>query len=188
MNRPVLDVRHLEMIAMLLETPRVTEAAEKLRITPSALSHRLREMERRLEVPLFLRVHKRLRPTPAADYLAQVARRLLADMTRAEDDVRKMASGLRHVVRLAVESSPLVRDAGARVLTMPEAVRSAADADIVRTDPLTGAAAALSAFDTQFEGGLVWNGGGRSVNSAFSSNALRCRLMSDSKTRRVKRS
>jgi len=104
MNRPLLDVRHLEMIAALADTPRVTEAAEKLRITPSALSHRLREVERRLEVPLFLRVNKRLRPTPAADYLAQVARRLLADMERAEDDVRKMASGLRHVVRLAVEA------------------------------------------------------------------------------------
>lgn len=104
MNRPALDIRHLEMIAMLQDAPRVTEAAEKLGITPSALSHRLREVERRLEVPLFLRVHKRLRPTPAADYLARVARRLLADLTRAEDDVRKMASGLRHVVRLAVES------------------------------------------------------------------------------------
>lgn len=89
---------------MLSETPRVTEAAEKLRITPSALSHRIREVERRLEVPLFMRVHKRLRPTPAADYLAQVAQRLLADMARAEDDVRRMAMGLGHIVRLAVES------------------------------------------------------------------------------------
>ncbi len=104
MFRPLLDIRHLEMIAALVENPRVTEAAEKLRITSSALSHRLREVERRLDVPLFLRVNKRLRPTPAADYLAQVAQRLLADLTRAEDDVRKMASGLRHVVRLAVES------------------------------------------------------------------------------------
>jgi LysR family transcriptional regulator for metE and metH len=104
MNRPALDIRHLEMIVALADTPRVTEAAEKLRITPSALSHRLREVERRLEMPLFMRVHKRLRPTPAADYLAQVAKRLLADMARAEEDVRKMARGVRHVVRLAVES------------------------------------------------------------------------------------
>lgn len=104
MPRPVLDIRHLEMIVALDDTPRVTEAADALRITPSALSHRLREVERRLEMPLYLRVHKRLRPTPAADYLAQVARRLLADMARVEEDVRKMARGVRHVVRLAVES------------------------------------------------------------------------------------
>lgn len=92
------------MIAVLADTPRVTDAAEKLGITPSALSHRIREAERRLEVPLFMRVHKRLQATPAVDYLAQVARRLLADQLRAEDDVRKMARGVRHVVRLAVES------------------------------------------------------------------------------------
>ena len=104
MFRPLLDIRHLEMIAALADTPRVTEAAELLRITPSALSHRIREVERRLEVPLFLRVNKRLRPTPAADYLAQVAKRMLTDLARAEDDVRKMAKGLRHVVRLAVEA------------------------------------------------------------------------------------
>jgi len=91
-------------MAALAETPRVTEAAEKLRITPSALSHRLREVERRLEIPLFMRVHKRLQPTPAADYLAQVSRRVLADLVRVEGDVRKMGRGLRHVVRLAVES------------------------------------------------------------------------------------
>lgn len=104
MSRPLLEVRHLEMIAVLSETPRVTDAAEKLGITPSALSHRIREVERRLEVPLFLRVNKRLQPTPAVDYLAQVAKRLLADLVRTEEDVRKMARGVRHVVRLAVES------------------------------------------------------------------------------------
>jgi len=82
------------MIAVLDETPRVTEAAEKLGITPSALSHRIREVERRLDVPLFLRVNKRLQPTPAVNYLAQVAHRLLADQVRAEEDVRKMARRL----------------------------------------------------------------------------------------------
>jgi len=104
MTRPTLDIRHLEMIAVLADTPRVTDAAEKLGITPSALSHRIREVERRLEVPLFMRVHKRLQPTPAVEYLAQVSKRLLADLIRTEEDVRKMAHGVRHVVRLAVES------------------------------------------------------------------------------------
>ena len=104
MKKPVLDVRHLEMIAVLSDTPRVTAAAEQLRITPSALSHRLREVERRLDMPLFDRVHKRLHPTPALEFLAPIAKRLLLDMSRAEDDVRKMAGGVRHIVRVAVES------------------------------------------------------------------------------------
>ncbi len=104
MKPPLLDLRHLQMIAMLADTPRVTDAAERLGITPSALSHRIREAERRLNVPLFTRINKRLRMTPAAEHLAQVAEQLLADLARGEDDVRRMNRGVRHVVRLAVEA------------------------------------------------------------------------------------
>lgn len=100
----MLDVRHLQMLTALSQHPRVTEAAEALRITPSALSHRITEVERRLDTPLFTRINRRLRPTPAADYLTQVAARILSDLSRAEDDVRKMSQGVRHVVRIAVES------------------------------------------------------------------------------------
>ena len=104
MTSPLLDLRHLEMIAVLAEVPRVTDAAERLGITPSALSHRIREAERRLGVPLFTRVRKRLRMTPSAEYLAKVSERLLADLQRAEGDARRMSQGVQHVVRLAIES------------------------------------------------------------------------------------
>ncbi len=104
MKFPLLDLRHYQMIAMLAKTPRVTDAADQLGITPSALSHRIREAERRLGVPLFSRSHKRLRMTAAAEYLAQVADRLIADLVRAEHDAERMGHGVRHVVRLAVEA------------------------------------------------------------------------------------
>ena len=104
MKRSVLDIKHLQMLTALSGSQRVTDAAEELRITPSALSHRISEVERRLDMPLFVRVNRRLRPTPAAEYLTQVAFRILTDLSRAEDDVRKMSQGVRHVVRLAVES------------------------------------------------------------------------------------
>jgi len=104
MNFPLLDLRHYQMIAMLAKTPRVTDAAEQLGITPSALSHRIREAERRLGVPLFSRSHKRLRMTAAAEHLAQVAERLIAELVRAEHDAERMGHGVRHVVRLAVEA------------------------------------------------------------------------------------
>lgn len=103
-NFPLLDLRHYQMIAMLAKTPRVTDAAEQLGITPSALSHRIREAERRLGVPLFNRSSKRLRMTAAAKHLAQVAERLIADLVRAEHDAERMGQGVKHVVRLAVEA------------------------------------------------------------------------------------
>ena len=104
MKAPLLDLRHLQMFAVLAKTPRVTDAAESLGITASALSHRIREAERRLDITLFTRVHKRLRMSPAAVYLAKVSERLLADLARAEADVRRMNRGVQQVVRLAVEA------------------------------------------------------------------------------------
>ncbi|WP_420583713.1 LysR family transcriptional regulator [Ruegeria sp.] len=102
--KPLLDLRHLQLIQAITETGRITDAAKKLGVTPSALSHRLREAERRLDVPLFTRMHKKLRRTPAADYMAVVAERILTDLSRAEEDVRRMNANVQHVVRLSVEA------------------------------------------------------------------------------------
>jgi len=49
-------------------------------------------------------MHKRLRMTPAAEYLADMADRVLSEMDRAERDVRRMDRGVEHVVRIAVEA------------------------------------------------------------------------------------
>ncbi len=49
-------------------------------------------------------MHKRLRMTPAGEYLAEVAERVLSELDRAEADVRRMNRGVEHVVRIAVEA------------------------------------------------------------------------------------
>ena len=99
-----LDLRHLEMIRAIAETGRVTDAAERLGLTPSALSHRIREAERRLGVALFSRTHKRLRLTPAAEQLREVAETVLSELENAEANVLRMNRGMHHVVRLGMES------------------------------------------------------------------------------------
>lgn len=104
MQRLFLEFKHLEMIRAIALSGRVSDAAETLGLTPSALSHRIREAERRLGVELYARSHKKLKPLPSADYLAQVAERVLGEMTRAEEDVQRMTSGVSHVVRIAVEA------------------------------------------------------------------------------------
>ncbi|WP_170422237.1 LysR family transcriptional regulator [Ruegeria arenilitoris] len=101
---PLLDFRHLKMIQAIAKHGRVTDAADALGVTPSALSHRIREAERRLDMVLFTRMHKRLRMTPAAEYLADMADRVLSEMDKAERDVRRMDRGVEHVVRIGIEA------------------------------------------------------------------------------------
>ena len=104
MDNPRLDIRHLQMIRAIGKTGRVVDAADELGLTPSALSHRIREAERRLGVPLFERMHKRLRMTAAAEYLARFSDKFLSEMYLIEDEVRRMNAGIDHVVRIAVEN------------------------------------------------------------------------------------
>ena len=97
-----LDVRHLEMLRALRMERTLVEAARALRVTPSALSHRIREAERRLGVSLYQKQGRGLRPTMAAEILADRAEPLLADLARAERLAAAAAEGVRHLVRLTV--------------------------------------------------------------------------------------
>lgn len=101
---PVLDVSHLEMLRAIEEHGRLSAAAAWLNVTPSALSHRIREAERRLGIPLYERAHRRLEPTAAARYLAATATRTLDELARAEADSRRMTGAVRRVVRLATDA------------------------------------------------------------------------------------
>jgi LysR family transcriptional regulator for metE and metH len=102
--RPILEMAHLEAICTIARHGRLSEAASALHVTPSALSHRISEAERRLGVSLYIRAHRRLEPTPAATYLAGSAVQLLEELARTEADARRMTGDVRRVVRLAVDA------------------------------------------------------------------------------------
>lgn len=103
-STPLLDIAHLEALRAIDDHGRLSDAAAALNVTPSALSHRVREAERRLGIPLYLRAHRRLEPTAAAVYLAGTARRVLDEIGRAEADSRRMTGAVRRVVRLATDA------------------------------------------------------------------------------------
>ena len=96
----LLGLDHLRMLVALAETATVTEAAQVLGITQPALTYRIREAERRTGTTLFSRMNKRLRMTPAAERLLQSARIILSELERAQSDLEKIASGIRHIVRV----------------------------------------------------------------------------------------
>lgn len=99
--QPRLEMRHLAMLITVADAPSMAQAAALLGLTQSALSHRLREAERRLDAQLFLRERKRLKLTPSGERLLLTARRLVTDLARAESDAMEIAqAGVSAVVRL----------------------------------------------------------------------------------------
>jgi LysR family transcriptional regulator for metE and metH len=75
------------MLVALSETGSVTQAAQRLGITQSAVTHRIAEAQRRLGVMLVKRVGRRVSLTPAAERLHAVALRTLGEIERTEQDV-----------------------------------------------------------------------------------------------------
>ena len=96
-----LDMRHLQMLIALESAASVTDAAGRLNITPSALSHRMREAERRLGTRLFYRQASRVDLTSAAHRLLSAAKKAVAEMDRAEGEVVMAHGGFEAIVRIA---------------------------------------------------------------------------------------
>ena len=98
-----LEIRHLRLVQAIAEEGSVTRAGGRLHLTQSALSHQLRDAESRLGVPLFLRLNKKMVPTPAGERLLASGRGVLDQLQRAEDEVRRLATRREGVLRIAVE-------------------------------------------------------------------------------------
>jgi LysR family transcriptional regulator for metE and metH len=98
-----LEIRDLRLVQAIAEEGSVTRAGERLHLSQSALSHRLRAVESRLGVALFLRLNKKMVPTPAGERLLVSGRGILEQMRRAEEDLRRTASEREGVLRIAIE-------------------------------------------------------------------------------------
>lgn len=100
MFQPRLEMRHLRMLQAMARTGSVTRAAAMLGLTQSALSHQIREAERRLGLDLFVQRDKRMQMTPVAQTLSEEAGRILAQLERLERDIARKGGMMRHIVRI----------------------------------------------------------------------------------------
>ncbi|MGZ3015480.1 transcriptional regulator MetR, partial [Pseudomonas aeruginosa] len=83
----MLELRHLKTLHALREADSLVEAAERLHLTQSALSHQFKELEERLGMQLFVRKTKPVRFTSAGLRLLQLADSLLPQLRTAERDL-----------------------------------------------------------------------------------------------------
>ena len=102
-DAPTLETRDLRLVRTVVDCGGLARAAERLHCTPSALSHRLADLERRLGVRLFARIGRGLVPTPAAETLHEGAAGVLARLGELEAAARGTVGRRVAAVRLATE-------------------------------------------------------------------------------------
>lgn len=98
-----LDLRHLRTLAVLRDTGNLVQAAERLHLTQSALSHQTKALEEHYGLTLFLRKTRPLRFTPAGQRLLALADSILPSVSQAERDIKRMAGGQAGRLHIAVE-------------------------------------------------------------------------------------
>lgn len=104
-----LDLYSLQVFLAVLEEGSIAAAAQREHIAASALSKRLAELERTLNVTLFQRHARGVEPTLAATALARRARALLHQTQDLTEEIRDFSAGLRGHVRIAANLSSITQ-------------------------------------------------------------------------------
>jgi DNA-binding transcriptional LysR family regulator len=95
-------LRQLEYFVAVAQTGSVTKAAQSIHLSQSALSTALVELERSLDVQLFLRHHARgVTLTPAGEQMLIASRRLLQQAAELADEARGLGDEVTGTLHLA---------------------------------------------------------------------------------------
>jgi len=98
-----LELRHLRTLAALRDTGTLVEAAERVFLTQSALSHQLKDLEDRLGCPLFVRKTRPVRFTSAGKRILRLADEVLPLFHGAQRDLERLAGGEVGRLHMAIE-------------------------------------------------------------------------------------
>ena len=124
------------MIA-LDEKGTLTQAADALFLTQSALSHQIRHLEKKLNVKLWQRCGRRLRLTPAGELLLKTAHQVMPAILQTELALKAMGEGQQGLLRIGVECFPC-HEWLTKVIAVFLTDRPNIDVDIIRQFQFSG--------------------------------------------------
>ncbi len=97
-----LELRHFRLVRAIRLHGTLSAAADRLGLTQPALSHQLREAERRLGSAVVTRQGRRLTLTPAGERLLDAAETVLPTLAEAEVEAQLLGGGPDRIVRFAL--------------------------------------------------------------------------------------
>src|SRR6187551_371978 len=95
-----MDLRQLEIIRAIADSGSFTAAGEKLHVSQSAISRQILLLEDELGEPVFHRIGRRIRITPAGESLLQLSHRVFQDLQDTVTAISDKQESLRGTMRL----------------------------------------------------------------------------------------
>ncbi|MGO1246790.1 MAG: LysR family transcriptional regulator [Oceanisphaera sp.] len=102
----MLERFHLEVLAAIKEQGTLTQAAETLNLSQSALSHSIKKLEGLLKTPVWKKEGRSLRLTHAGEQILTLANRVLPQFKHTELLLSQMAKGEMGSLRVGMECHP----------------------------------------------------------------------------------
>ena len=99
----MIEIRHLKTLTALRDAGSLVEAAERIHLTQSALSHQIKDLEERLNCSLFIRKTRPICFTSAGQRLLTLADELLPMVRSTERDVMRLAGGETGRLNICIE-------------------------------------------------------------------------------------
>jgi LysR family transcriptional regulator for metE and metH len=99
----MLEFRHLRALLALRDSGSLAQAAVRLHLTQSALSHQIKALEHHYGSRLFQRKSKPLHFTTAGQRLLALAEQMLGQLREAESDLARLQSGQTGRLSIAIE-------------------------------------------------------------------------------------
>lgn len=98
-----LEIRHFKLVKAIVEEGGISNAAGRLHLTPSALSHQLREAELQVGAKIFHRIKKKLVLTEVGEIILLSANTILGELDTIEKEVKRTIKGETGNIRLSTE-------------------------------------------------------------------------------------
>ncbi|GGW74309.1 LysR family transcriptional regulator [Alteromonas halophila] len=105
----MLERSHLEILAAIEKHGTLTQAAEALHLSQSALSHSIKKLESQLSINVWVKEGRQLRLTLAGEQILKMANRVLPQFLHTEQLLGHIASGEKGILRIGMECHPCYR-------------------------------------------------------------------------------
>lgn len=103
MAKSLLELRHLRTLKTIAQTGNLSDAANVLHLTQSALSHQIKALENFYQLKLIDRKQQPLKLTTAGSILLDLANAVLPNIEEAERRLARLQQGEAGQLRIAVE-------------------------------------------------------------------------------------